>query len=198
MNDPATPNHFARFGIEPCPWIDQEQVKQRFLQLSAEVHPDKALDKSTAERAFTELNASYNVLRNTRARLLHLLELSGAAAEEHVQDVPTAALDFFAKVAALTKSVDALLRKKAAANSPMLKVQLMSESLAELEKVQELQDRIRAKISAIEADLAQLSGAWPPAQPEEGLKFVREAAAALGFLERWNSQLQERAARLTF
>ena len=184
--------------MEPRPWIDQEQLKERFLQLSAEVHPDKTLDKPAAERAFTELNSSYNVLRNTRARLLHLLELCGAPGKEHVQDVPDAALDFFAEVAAVTKSVEALLRKKTAADSPMLKVQLMSESLAQLEKVQEIQDRIRAKIEAVETGLAQLSLDWPPPHAESGLKALREAAAALGFLDRWNSQLHERAARLTF
>jgi len=193
-------NHFTRFGLEPRPWIDLEGLKEKFLKLSAETHPDKvaATEKSSSERHFQELNESYNVLRNTRARLLHLMELSGLPKQEHVQDVPAAAMELFPLIASATKRADALIREKAAAGSPMLKVQLMGRGLQEIETLQELQRRISESIQGIEDSLKALDAGWSPPPSAPALKRVQEAAAALGFLERWNGQLQERIGALTF
>jgi DnaJ-domain-containing protein 1 len=191
-------HHFARFGLEPKPWIDPEILKQKFLELSAETHPDKASakDKLDAEQNFSKINEAYNTLRNVRTRLLHLLEISGGSKQEHVQDVPSDALKFFPEVAAATKKADALGKEKAAAHSPMLKVQLMDRTLAEIEAMQELQERLRARLSEIEQQVKTME--WSAAPPEGAVKNVREAAAALGYLERWNAQLQERIGALTF
>ena len=191
-------NHFARFAFEPQPWIDQEALTEKFLQLSAVAHPDKAVEmaKDSSERHFQELNQSYNILRNTRARLLHLLELAGAPKQEHVQNVPSDALELFPLVASATKQADALIREKAAAGSPMLKVQLMERGMEQIEKLQDLQGRIGERIHSIEASLKELP--WSPAPPETALSQVHEAAVALGFLERWNAQLQDRIGTLTF
>lgn len=193
-------NHFTRFGLEPRPWVDLDQLKNKFLQLSAEAHPDKAQagGKISSEHHFQELNESYNTLRNTRARLLHLMELSGLPKQEHVQNVPTAAIELFPVIAAATKQADALIREKAAAASPMLKVQWMERGLTEIESLQELQGRIHEKIREIENSLKTLDSDWSPPPSELTLKRLQEAAAALGFLERWNAQLQERIGTLTF
>lgn len=193
-------NHFARFGLEPRPWIDLEGLKEKFLKLSAETHPDKAAaaEKASSERDFQKLNESYNVLRNTRARLLHLMELSGLPKPEQVQDVPAAAMELFPVIASATKRAEALIREKAAAGSPMLKVQLMERGLQEVETLQELQGRITESIRAIEESLQALDASWSLPASAPMLKRVQEAAAALGFLERWNSQLQERIGALTF
>ena len=191
-------NHFARFGFEPQPWIDPEILKEKFLQLSAAAHPDKAggAEKTSSERHFQELNESYNVLRHTRPRLLHLLKLCGAPKPEQVQSVPPEALDLFPSVAAATRQADALIREKAAAASPMLKVQLMERGLQEIEVLQQLQGRISEKIRAIETSLKELP--WSPSPSQPAITVIRESAAALGFLERWNTQLQERIGSLTF
>lgn len=193
-------NHFTRFGLESRPWIDLEGLKETFLKLSAETHPDKVTpaEKSSSERQFRELNESYNVLRNTRARLLHLMELSGLPKQEQVQDVPASALELFPVIASATKRADALIREKAAAGSPMLKVQLMERGLQEIETLQELQGRIRESIRQIEDTLKALASGWSPPPSTSALKRVQQAATALGFLERWNSQLQERIGALTF
>ena len=193
-------NHFARFGFAPSPWMDAEELKERFLELSATAHPDKAAaaDKVGAEQEFRELNEAFNVLRHSRARLLHLLEVCGVAKQEHVQNVPAAALEFFAEVAAITKQADALIKEKAAAGSPMLKVQLMEKGLEQIEAMQELQEKLRGKIAGIEETLKQASQEWPRSPEPAAIKMLGEAAAALGFFEKWNAQLQERIGTLTF
>lgn len=193
-------NHFDRLGFNPQPWIDGEVLKKKFTELSSQSHPDKAaqLDKQSAEKEFQELNASYNILRNSRSRLLHLLELSGAAPAQHIQNVPPAALELFTTIAAAEKRADALVKEKAAASSPMLKVQLMDRSLHEIETIQLIQAGIVERISQIEAGLRETNAAWTPNPPFAALTSLQEAAAALGFLERWRVQLQDRIGQLTF
>jgi DnaJ-domain-containing protein 1 len=193
-------NHFARFGLEPRPWVDSEELKQNFLRLSTGAHPDKAQpsEKASSEREFKELNQSYNVLRNTRARLLHLLELSGLPKQEHVQDVPLPALELFPVVATATRRADGLIMEKAAAASPMLKVQWMERGMEEIEALQRLQGRIGESIQQIESSVRELDGAWSVSAAGPALKQLSEAASTLGFLERWKAQLQERIGALTF
>lgn len=191
-------NHFERFTLEPRPWIDPAILKDKFLQLSAEAHPDKApqTDKAEAEQRFQQTNEAYNILRDTRSRLLHLMELSGRPRQEHVQEVPPVALEFFSTVAATTKRADALVKEKESICSPMLRVQLMDKVLAEIDVMQDLQARLREKIAAIEEALARID--WPAHPPANSLLSIAETAAALGFLDRWNAQLQERIGTLTF
>ncbi len=193
-------NHFARFGLEPSPWIDPEALKEGFLDRSADAHPDKAAaaDKPSSEEDFQDLNASYNILRNSRARLLHFLELAGIQQPEHSQVVPPTALELFPTVAAATKRADGVIKQKTAAHSPMLKVEVMTRALEEVESLQDLQGEIASRIARIEGSLKEFRIDWPPASPSPAIQEIREAAAALGFLERWKAQLQERIVALTF
>jgi DnaJ-domain-containing protein 1 len=191
-------NHFARFGFPPRPWIDSELLKQRFLDISASVHPDKVTDKTAAEQEFKQINEGYNVLRSSRSRLLHLLDLRGHPRQEHVQTVPAEVMEFFPAVAAATQSADTLIKQKSSAVSPMLKVQLMDAGLEQIEQIQALQSRIRAVIATIEDRLSTISVSWPEYPEPPLLKELGTAASALGFLDRWSSQLQERIGALTF
>lgn len=193
-------NHFARFGFEPRPWLDHDLLKQRFFDLSSEAHPDKAPaeNKAGSEEDFKSLNESFNILRNTRPRLLHLLELCGLPKQEHVQNVPPDALECFAEVAAANNQADALIKQKAAVNSPMLKVQLMDQTLEQIDTLQTLQQNLRQRISTTEERLKTASQEWQSPPDAGTIQMLAQSAAALGFLERWHAQLQERIASLTF
>jgi DnaJ-domain-containing protein 1 len=185
-------DHFAAFGEIPRPWIDPDSLKKRFLALSAEAHPDKFADpaeKAEAEKRFAELNKSYEVLRHTRTRLLHFLELRGHPRPTHVQSVPPEAMEFFSAVAEQTRKADELLKEKDHAASPMLKVRFFEKALQATSDLQNLQTVLRQRIEAIEATLRAR---------EARLEALANAAAALGFLERWSAQLQQRLAALAF
>jgi DnaJ-domain-containing protein 1 len=193
-------NYFARLGFDPRPWLDPELLKSRFLELSATIHPDKAAaeNKAASEHDFQDLNTAYNTLRNTRSRLLHLLAISGVPKSEHVQNVPPAALQYFSAVAEATNRADALIKRKAAAASPMLKVQLMEEALPQIDAVQSLQQQLQQNITSIEENLKQINKTWQHPPAPATLAQLSESAAALGFFERWTAQLQERVGALTF
>lgn len=192
-------NHFARFGLSPHPWVDSGLLKQRFLELSAQSHPDKvgSGDKVCAEREFQSLNESFNILRNTRSRILHFLEISGVPKQEHLQTVPASALAFFPEVAAATKEADSLINEKSGASSPMVKAQLMEKSLDHLDAMQQLQQKLRAEAECIES--RHKSHVFPSGQADSAnLHTLSEDAAALGFFDRWQAQLQERIGALAF
>ena len=55
-----------------------EQIKERFLQLTREKHPDRfpGPEKQKAELAFQEITQAFNVLSNPDRRRLHDVELS--------------------------------------------------------------------------------------------------------------------------
>jgi curved DNA-binding protein CbpA len=174
------------------PWLDPEDLKQRFLARSASAHPDKsAADKKAAEAEFQHLNEAYNVLRHPRSRLLHLLDLAGLPPPSHAQAIPRAALELFEPIANVTRRADALLKEKAAASSPMLKVQFFAKALDCVDELQRLQTEARQRMSRIEEELRK-KGASLDAPA------LQQAAAAFGFFERWRAQLEERSTSLSF
>jgi len=83
-------DHFTLLGIERKFNLDQNELRQRYLQISRAVHPDY---HGTGERAAASvilsarLNEAYRVLADPALRAEYLLELAGgpsAAADKHV------------------------------------------------------------------------------------------------------------------
>ena len=192
-------NHFEAFGFAPRPWLEPEALKEKYLRLSAELHPDKADPpvRGEAETRFAAVNNAYAVLNSPRARLIHFLEAQGIPSAPHVQAVPPEALEFFTEIADCSRKADELAREKAQAGSPMLKAALFERGLELTSSIQEIQGRLAARVRTVEGGLQELDRRWPA----EGTAIVPElqsAAAALGFLERWSAQLRQRLAALAF
>ena len=121
---------FAVLGEPRRPWLDPEEVKDRFHALSREQHPDQQAAGSNAETdaGFARLNQAHVTLRDPKTRLRHLLELeyplirlSGPAS------VPATLADLFAPIHGLVQTTDALLAKKLAAPSALAKALLARE-----------------------------------------------------------------------
>lgn len=195
-------DYFAAFGERPRPWLDPAALQQKFLALSSELHPDKFLEpaaKADAEKRFALLNQSYLLLRQPRSRLLHFLELTGVAADpRQVQSVPETVAGFFQPIAEQTRKADDLLKEKSTISSPMLKARFFEKALDATASLQEWQARLTQEIKNIEAELRELDGAWLKHGDRSTFPRLRAAAAALGFLERWRQQLEQRLAALAF
>jgi DnaJ-domain-containing protein 1 len=194
-------DYFATLGVPRHAWLDPEMLKERFLQASSTVHPDKvasSMEKLGAEKEFAELNAAYKTLCIPRTRILYLLELAGFPKGEHVQAVPETALRLFPLVAETTQNADELLKQKNSASSPMLKVEFFSRAVSQADVIQGVQSQLRDKVQEIESILrAEAPLEERRISPERASK-LQETAATLGFLERWQAQLQERVMALTF
>ena len=195
-------------GQQRLPLLDLEALKGEFIRISAEAHPDKAgaKRKAEAEGRFAELNAAYKTLGQTRSRLMHLLELEGVPPAPHVQSVPGEVMEFFGPMGEITRGVDEFLERKRRASSPILQAQLFEEGLGWTERIQEVLGRVRERIKGLEEELGGMNAVWEKAgwagegerREKLPLRRVEEIAGALGFLERWRGQLEERLTPLAF
>ena len=72
----------------------------------------------------------------------------------------------------------------------MLKVRFFEKTLPCVDSIQALQNDVQKRVQAVEAELQTLNA--------DQIEKLQQVAAALGFLEKWKTQLQERATILTF
>jgi curved DNA-binding protein CbpA len=190
------------------PWIDPEALKQKFLSLSAVVHPDRvhqagAAEKQAAQRRYAELNAAYNRLREPRGRLRHLLELELGALPADIQQIPPQLVDLFMEVGQLNRDADAVLKEKSSISSPLLKVQLFERNQVWTEKLIALQNKLNDCTSRLLAELKAIDSEWA-AKPDDAdvrgqlLQRLEDLYRLLGYFGRWTSQIQERIVRLAF
>src|SRR3954464_16081107 len=105
---------FALLQEPRRPWLDPGALKQKFLALSARMHPDKVQaagepEKAAIARNFAELNTAFNCLSEPKSRLLHLLELESGARPAEIQQIPPGLADLFIEVATLCKNADGFL-----------------------------------------------------------------------------------------
>ena len=71
-----TSDFFELLNEPRRPWLDAEELKKKFLALSAAVHPDRVHGSNETERQgaqarYAELNLAYNRLREPKERLQH-------------------------------------------------------------------------------------------------------------------------------
>ena len=204
-------DNFALLDEPRRPWIDPEALKQNFLALSAQVHPDRvhnapAAERQAADGRYSELNGAYNCLREPKERLRHLLELEQGTKLKDIQNVPPETTDLFFETGRLCKEADAFLEEKSRAGSPVLKARLFERSQDCHEKLLAMQQKINARRDELLAELKTMNLAWEsrannPAGYEKiplPLGRLEEIYRLLGYLGRWRDQIQERNVRLSF
>ena len=200
---------FALLDEPQRPWLDPEALKQKFLPLSSAVHPDRFHSASETERhqattRYGELNAAYNILREPKERLLHLLELEAGAKPKDVQRIPPGTMDLFVEVGQLCRDADIFIAERSKVTSPLLKVQMFERGMEWTDKLQDLQQRINAKRDEIAAELQQMNAVWDSA-PAYGsphraaalpLERLEQIYRVFSYIARWSEQIQERNVQL--
>jgi len=200
------PDYFALLN-EPCrPWLDADLLKQKFLALSTNLHPDRIhfaseSDKTTATKKFTELNAAFNCLVEPKRRLLHLLELELGVKPKDIQTIPSALADLFAEVSMVCRIADEFLAEKNKVTSPLLQVQLFERGQDWVEKLNGLQRKLNELREQLTGELKSLDAKWILADAvsrKEILPKLEELYRLFGYFNRWNGQIQERVVQLSF
>ena len=104
-------DHFAVLGQPRRPWLDLDQLKQQYQQMTLDLHPDRP--KTNAEASdFSAVTDAYRVLSNPRLRLRHLLDLNpNESSTTRTSDVPAELTDTFMEAATLVREID-VHRKK--------------------------------------------------------------------------------------
>jgi DnaJ-domain-containing protein 1 len=185
------------------PWLDSELLKNKFLSLSSELHPDRVHGASTEEkdearRAFTELNTAYQTLRQPKDRLAHLLELSSGAKPKAIQRAPEELMELFMQVGTVCREVDQFLEQKRKLASPLLQVALFEQGQQLIERLNGLQTIIRERTNAAEQALQRLSKGWEQTGAAETLFLdqLEQSYRCFSYLGRWSAQLNERVVQL--
>jgi DnaJ-domain-containing protein 1 len=197
-------DYFALLNEPRRPWLDAEVLKQKFLSLSATVHPDKIhsaseSDKQTASKKFADLNAAYNSLLLPKSRLLHLLELERGAKPGDVQQIPPALADLFAQVAVVCRDADRFLAEKAKPVSPLLQVQLFERAQGWIERLNSLQKKLGSFHEELLANLKRLDSQWMAEVSSHAtlLNDLEVLYRLFSYFNRWNAQIQERIVQLS-
>ena len=200
---------FALLGEPRRPWIDPTPLKTRFLQLSSQTHPDRFHDAPEEERTkandcYMELNAAYQTLREPKDRLLHLLELEVGTRPKDIQRIPPGTMDLFVEIGQACREVDALLVRKGAAASPLVKVQLIQSSREWIQKLGALQAAVNVKRDEFFLGLQKMNPTWESAEGQNPevrrttlpLEPLEMSYRGLSYVARWTDQIQQRLSEL--
>jgi DnaJ-domain-containing protein 1 len=204
------PDYFALLNEPRRPWLEAEPLKQKFLALSSEFHPDRACavgeeERGAATRRFAELNAAWQCLREPNERLGHLLELESGARPAGTPDVPAAAMDLFFETGRLCREADAFLAARGKTSSPVVKAQMFGRGMELAGRLNDLQQVIARRQEELLAELRGLNAAWEtaPAAGAAGraaalpLEALERICRMLSYIARWTGQIQERVAQLS-
>jgi DnaJ-domain-containing protein 1 len=200
-------DYFALLDEPRRPWLDSAELKNKFLKLSADIHPDRihsaeASLKLAANERYIELNAAFQCLSQPRDRLRHFLELETGTRPTDQQRIAPELMDFFSEIANVCKDVDAFIIEKGRTVSPMLQVQLLVRAQEWLERLNELKQRITSRRDELIGEIQTLNTYWQRAAnlsgPDEQspLGRLEEIYRLMSFLDRWLSQIQERSVKL--
>ena len=203
-------DYFALLNEPRRPWLDLEKLKAKYLALSAEVHPDRfhqaaETEQHAASQRFVALNAAYQVLREPKDRLLHLLELELGAKPTDVQPTSSGALELFMEVGQLCREVDAFLSERAKLTSPLLLVGMFERGQEWTDKLNAVQNRIQDEQDRLLAEAKEMNARWEfidgLAETERGrqlpLDRLEQMYRRFSFLARWSEQIRERVLRLS-
>jgi curved DNA-binding protein CbpA len=201
----TAPDYFALLEEPRRPWLEADSLKQKFLNRSASLHPDKISstnesEKSAASKKFAELNAAYHCLVAPKARLLHLLELELGARPKDIQQIPGGLADIFAEVATMCRQADHFLSEKSQTISPLLQVQIFERAQDWIEKLNALQKKLRDFSEKLFAELKLLDAQWITGNPQtrgDLLNELEKLYRLFSYFNRWNGQIQERIVQLS-
>lgn len=202
------PDYFALLNEPRRPWLDPEDLKQKFLALSAAVHPDRVhclgeADRVAAQQRYVELNSAYHCLRAPKDRLRHLLELEQGAVPGDIERIPTDLMDLSLEVGNACRAADGLAAEKSKITSPLLRVQLFERGQELTERLTALARKIGARHESLIQELKKIDAGWDAdaitGSPDRAARLPRLETLyrLISYFDRWNGQVQERLVRLS-
>ena len=174
------------------PWLNAEQLKEKYIQLTISMHPDRqAPQPENPAPDFANINNAFRVLVDPKARLQHLLKLEGIAAS--ADTVPDALANVFLETGTLIQEIDLLLSRTTA--NTLSKALRQPEILETRKLAADLLDKLQAIYHNALEELQKLDQLWTSTHqiaPE-----LSALSAKLAYLTRWIAQLEERQFQLS-
>lgn len=192
-------DYFALLGEPHRPFLDPEQIKEKFHHLSRTEHPDQQAGAGDggADAAFARLNQAQAVLRDPKARLRHLLELTHPEIQlSGPASVPPSLADLFAPIHGLLREIDDLLAGKAAAPSALAKALLARREWSLREQAEARLTQVEALRDGATDDLRAFDTVWEQQPREVSARLLHDFYHRFAYLGRWAEQLRERLFQL--
>jgi curved DNA-binding protein CbpA len=179
-------DYFALLDQPRQPWLEPEQLKQAFHTKTLSLHPDTQPKQS--ETGFAEINEAYQVLRDPKRRLEHLLDLEGYRPPKRSAVIPKQVEALFPAIASLMRNADVLAGKLREATHALSRSLLKAETL----RLQDGLHEAHEKVSRLNADalveLKQLRA--------EDVAELHELYLVFSYCGRWLSELEEKRLQL--
>ena len=188
-------DYFALLKQPRRPWLDAEELKQKYHQLAAGAHPDRqSVDSKDPNTDFARLNDAYRVLLDPKLRLHHLLSSEGISLADEA--VPDELGNLFVQTGTLMHEIDRLLKETKEANSALRKSLLQSEILEKQKRAKDLLDALNTLYQGALQELQMLDRAW--LNDRQGItRGLRDLYQRLAYLTRWIAQIEERQFQLS-
>jgi curved DNA-binding protein CbpA len=187
-------DYFAALQQLRCAWLDPEELKQKYQELTLTTHPDRQRSQGPA-MDFAVVNEAYRILSDPKSRLQHLLSLEGHNPSAE-QAIPEELLQSFGKIGTFVQEIDRLLEKLRSADSALAKSLLRSDILNAQQRASELSDQLENLYSNALDELKRLDALWDE-RPGELIEDFAKLYHRFAYLGRWMDQIRERQFRLS-
>lgn len=179
-------NPFETLGLPSSPALTDEEVHQRFVELSAQHHPDRSDAREADRQRFAEINEAYRQLRTHGVRLKALLECQHGDAFQLKGPVPETLLSRFASVGSVIQEADAFLDRKRQATTTLAEALLTPDLLKTQNALSQANEAIHQDLDQALREMASLDLASAP------LDSASTLCRTLLYLEKWQGQIQNR------
>ena len=202
---------FALLNEPRRPSINPDSLKEKFLALSGNLHPDRVHnasepEKQEAGRRYAEFNSAFTTLADPKTRLQHLLELERGGSLPKIQAVPSNLMDDFMRIGELLRQIDRFLMERDQVTSPMVKVQMFARGQEWTDKISDWQKFLNEVRDKLLVRLEAMNPPWDSAPATDSPERIAALPIAeleaiyqvFGFLTKWQNELRERMVRLAF
>jgi len=185
-------DYFALLDQSRQPWLDPDELKDCYHHKTMLFHPDVQTDsgRDNSQISFSNLNEAYQVLRDPKRRLHHLLTLEGAAPSSNSETIPEQLLALFPEVGALTKRANLLLEKIEVSSNNLSRSLLKPELLDLQQETKKVRENIQRLFDSSMAELQQINADWVKS-PTGQIKNLSRLHAVFAYLSRWTAQVDE-------
>ena len=182
------------------PWVEPQQLKQKYHELARSEHPD--LDGNSSSRGaeapptLAAVNEAYRVLSSPRLRLQHLLALEDRpAGEGEKNNVAGGMGDLFMEAAGLVRDADALIVKRNGVTSALAKSLFQRETGSLGDRAHRLLEKLEGCYHVAVDDLRRADERWTTDRAQ-AVTELRPLIQRFAYLDRWIEQLREKQFQL--
>ena len=220
-------NWFAVMEFARAPWIDADQLKERYLELTKRAHGGRRLENFDGALAKTEnspetaqppkdgdqagINRAWQTLKNDADRLAHFLELETGLDVRQKREAPEHLIPLFMQLGPLFQQADQTLRTIREESSPILKAKRHLDASPLLVGLSDALEKISAILLENQNRLREADRLWrrlpaktnsenfakPPKNRSDLLKELQDVCLSFSFLQRWQNQIAEKIFQLT-